>query len=90
MHPFSIRFFATGFLAISLVAASCAAGAEVGEATKVTEREAEGLNRAAFQILTERCSRCHGTEKREAGLRLDDRAEALRGGDSGEVIAPEM
>lgn len=85
MHPFSFRFFATALVAISLMAASCASRAEAGEAGK---RAAEGLNRAAFQILTERCSRCHGTEKKEAGLRLDDRAEALRGGDSGEVIVP--
>src|SRR5262249_9821377 len=34
------------------------------------------------------CLRCHGPEKKKAGLRLDDRVEALRGGDSGEAIIP--
>jgi hypothetical protein len=34
-------------------------------------------------ILEERCWGCHGEDEQEAGLRLDRRAEMLRGGDSG-------
>jgi hypothetical protein len=34
-------------------------------------------------ILEERCWYCHGEEEQESGLRLDRRANMLRGGDSG-------
>ncbi|HUG93023.1 MAG TPA: PSD1 and planctomycete cytochrome C domain-containing protein [Planctomycetaceae bacterium] len=37
-------------------------------------------------ILADRCVKCHGAGTREAGLRLDHRIGALRGGDSGKVI----
>src|SRR5262245_39206100 len=34
-------------------------------------------------ILERRCISCHGSKSRKAGLRLDLRADALAGGDSG-------
>src|SRR5690606_34032016 len=34
-------------------------------------------------IFIEHCQKCHGGEKQWAGLRLDSRASALTGGDSG-------
>jgi mono/diheme cytochrome c family protein len=37
-------------------------------------------------ILSAHCTKCHGAEKQESGLRLDRRASALRGGDSGVAI----
>src|SRR5688500_10350486 len=39
-------------------------------------------------LLTKHCYECHGTEKQQAGLRLDLRQNALRGGDYGPVIVP--
>ena len=39
-------------------------------------------------LLVERCQKCHGPEKQEAGLRLDRREPALAGGDSGPIVAP--
>jgi hypothetical protein len=39
-------------------------------------------------MLRDRCLRCHGTERAEAGLRLDRRDAALTGGDSGRAIEP--
>ena len=33
-------------------------------------------------ILTKHCITCHGAKKQEGGLRLDQRAAALRGGDN--------
>jgi mono/diheme cytochrome c family protein len=39
-------------------------------------------------ILKARCHECHGPDMREAGLRLDEKALALAGGDSGPVIVP--
>jgi hypothetical protein len=39
-------------------------------------------------IFAERCYGCHGPEKHKGGLRLDRKADALAGGDSGKVIVP--
>lgn len=39
-------------------------------------------------IFKARCYDCHGNETREAGLRLDQKADALAGGDSGQVMKP--
>ena len=37
-------------------------------------------------LFIERCVKCHGPEKQQGGLRLDQARTALRGGDSGPVI----
>ena len=37
-------------------------------------------------IFVKHCNDCHGTDEQESGLRLDVRAKALEGGDSGRVI----
>ncbi len=39
-------------------------------------------------IFKKRCYECHGNETQEAGLRLDQKADALAGGDSGQIIKP--
>jgi hypothetical protein len=39
-------------------------------------------------ILAKSCYSCHGPDKQRGGLRLDVKAAALKGGDSGAVIAP--
>ncbi|MHB9005500.1 MAG: PSD1 and planctomycete cytochrome C domain-containing protein [Limisphaerales bacterium] len=40
-------------------------------------------------ILTRRCSECHGPDQQKAGLRLDSRDAALKGGKSGQpALAP--
>jgi hypothetical protein len=39
-------------------------------------------------IFQARCLRCHGPAKQKGGLRLDSRATALEGSDSGEVLLP--
>lgn len=39
-------------------------------------------------IFQDSCVSCHGAEKEKAGLRLDDRTLALRGGDQGPAIVP--
>src|SRR5439155_14479254 len=39
-------------------------------------------------IFAERCYSCHGPEKQKGGLRLDRKADALKGGDSGKAILP--
>jgi hypothetical protein len=37
-------------------------------------------------LLNARCVRCHGADKQQGGLRLDDRAHALAGGESGKPV----
>ncbi len=39
-------------------------------------------------IFAEHCFSCHGPKKHQAGLRLDSKAAALRGGDEGPVLVP--
>ena len=43
---------------------------------------AADFNTAVRPILAQHCLSCHGTQKQEGGLRLDQRAAALRGGDT--------
>src|SRR5690348_11256364 len=39
-------------------------------------------------IFESRCYNCHGPKKQEASLRFDQKAAALKGGESGPVILP--
>jgi mono/diheme cytochrome c family protein len=39
-------------------------------------------------VFASRCFECHGPDKQRGGLRLDRKADALQGGDSGPAITP--
>jgi hypothetical protein len=39
-------------------------------------------------LFAEHCNTCHGSVKQQAGLRLDQKAAALKGADTGAVIVP--
>ena len=39
-------------------------------------------------LLRKRCHSCHGALTQMSGLRLDDKASALKGGNSGPVLVP--
>ena len=56
-----------------------------GELPARGEDQTVDYQRQIQPIFAEHCARCHGvnSESREAGLRLDDREAALKGGDSG-------
>ena len=41
-----------------------------------------------YPVFEKNCFRCHGSGKQTNGLRLDNRADAFRGGDRGKVILP--
>ena len=45
------------------------------------------LNRVK-PLLDSRCVTCHGAEKQKGGLRLDSRAAAMQGGESGPAVVP--
>jgi hypothetical protein len=39
-------------------------------------------------LLVEHCQSCHGPKRQQAGLRLDTRADFLKGGDTGPIVKP--
>ena len=39
-------------------------------------------------LFAEKCQSCHGDKKQEGGLRLTNRSEAIKGGDSGPAVVP--
>ena len=39
-------------------------------------------------IFSKTCYECHGSEKQKSGLRLDEKAAALKGGDTGPLLVP--
>ncbi len=56
-------------------------------ATPVLSQESKPVdfNRDVLPILTEHCTDCHGTEHREAGLRLSNKRDAFAPSESGDV-----
>ncbi len=69
--------FRTSLILVGLLASASARAAEPVEyATRI---------RPIFQ---KHCYECHGPDKKESGLRLDQRQEALAGGQSGPAIVP--
>ncbi|HEV3029108.1 MAG TPA: c-type cytochrome domain-containing protein, partial [Planctomycetota bacterium] len=54
------------------------------------ESDADFFERKIRPLLAERCFSCHSrsANKHKGGLRLDTRADLLRGGDSGSAAAP--
>jgi mono/diheme cytochrome c family protein len=46
------------------------------------------FDREVKPLFARHCAACHGANKQKGGLRLDRKAEALTGGDSGKAIAP--
>ena len=52
------------------------------------EESPPDFGRQVQPIFASRCLECHGPQKQTSGLRLDDGAAALAGGDSGAAIVP--
>lgn len=50
--------------------------------------KAVDFNRDVKPILSKHCHACHGTDKQRGDLRLDRKADALRGGESGKPFVP--
>ena len=59
---------------------------QIGLAAEQQPNNAVDFERQVQPILQDHCISCHGPEKQEAGLRLDQQSAALRGGDSGQII----
>jgi len=76
--------FSLGVILVSgLLASSLANAAE--KAAKVPDQAKPEIDFATQiqPIFATHCAACHGSKVQRAGLRLDDRASALQGGDSG-------
>jgi hypothetical protein len=76
---------------VILLAAACLAPALPGSDPPKLPPPAAGsveYEKDVRPILAQHCFKCHGPEKQRGGLRLDDRAAALEGSNSGAVIAP--
>jgi transposase-like protein/cytochrome c553 len=71
-----------GLLSILAVRTSVAADVEF------TPEQISFFESKVRPLLIERCHKCHGAEKQEAGLRLDARAALLAGGDTGPAVLP--
>ncbi len=95
--PRLIHFF--GALVLAIAAWQCAPsavkGAEANNTAKdqtgakpVSAEDAEFFEKEVRPLLAANCFKCHGEKKQEAGLRLDVRQSAMRGGDEGPVIKP--
>ncbi len=54
-----------------------------GSLLVVSCSQANDQDRDAVGVLSQHCTRCHGPEKQEAGLRLDNADSSRLGGDSG-------
>ena len=56
------------------------------EAQPFSAEHVEFFERSIRPVLAERCVECHGKVRAESGLRLDTRADALKGGEMGIVV----
>jgi mono/diheme cytochrome c family protein len=83
MHRFKL------ILLFAAIAFSCFAyrpEAELASAGYQTQTAAVNFERDIRPLLHARCIECHGPEKQKSGLRLDNKADAMKGGASGPVI----
>ncbi|MEX2287701.1 MAG: PSD1 and planctomycete cytochrome C domain-containing protein [Planctomycetaceae bacterium] len=81
---FSVLVVALAAIVLGPVAARSAEP----EAKQFSHEQIEFFEAKVRPLLAGKCFRCHGPEKQKGGLRLDSRASALRGGDTGAVIEP--
>ena len=76
---------ATGSGIASVIVALCLGTPAAGDLPPAAARRVD-LGADVRPILTANCLACHGPDKQKGGLRLDRKADALRGGGSGPVI----
>jgi hypothetical protein len=69
----------------------CALAGPIGRAAEPSEAERANLRffeNEVRPLLVARCHECHGEKKQKAGLRLDARADILKGGETGPALVP--
>src|SRR3954447_21321654 len=70
-----------------LAAVACVAPALAAD-PKPAPEAVEFFEKKVRPVLAEQCYSCHGPKKQSASLRLDRKADLLKGGDNGPVIVP--
>src|SRR5688500_1686893 len=65
-------------------ATSCASAA----ANEFTAEQLQFFENKVRPVLAERCTKCHGPEKQNNGLRMDSRAAIIKGSAYGPVVEP--
>jgi len=75
-------FFAMGFASICSLVVLVQAAEEKSGLPPATKNKVDFVKEIK-PLFDKRCVRCHGSSKKEGGLRLDRRDDALNGGDSG-------
>jgi hypothetical protein len=58
------------------------------QASEPTREAISFFEKEVRPILVQKCQKCHGSKKRESGLRLDSRAALLQGGERGPAAVP--
>jgi hypothetical protein len=82
-HGSRSRITAAVFLALSISAALHAA--DSGKLPPAIDRKVD-FDKEVQPLLASNCYECHGEKKQQAGLRLDQKAAVLKGGDSGPAV----
>ena len=77
-------------LAIGLCALMTGVVAAEGPAppNAFSEADLEFFEKDIRPLLANHCQKCHGAHMQKGGLRLDSRAAALAGGDTGPAVVP--
>src|SRR5437763_1380018 len=78
MRPRSLSLASASLTLLWLVSASTPAGE-----SHPTPGQLEFFEKSVRPVLSAHCLRCHGPDRHKGGLRLDSRAAALAGGDTG-------
>src|SRR6185295_876236 len=76
-----------GIVFASFVAGAVFAAVDVAKLPPAASRTVD-FSKDIQPIFSARCYSCHGPERQKAGLRWDDKAAALKGGENGPVIVP--
>ena len=80
----SLLALSTALMACATLAAG-GTGTEKAEASPAAAGRRVDFERDIRPIFAEHCTKCHGDKRQRGGYRLDGRADAIRGGDSGEA-----
>jgi mono/diheme cytochrome c family protein len=76
------------FLAIVMIDVAMCGRATAGEPSDATADAKAHFVQKVAPLFASRCLACHGADNAEAGLRLDSRQAALKGGDTGPSLVP--
>src|SRR5262249_43438681 len=74
-------------LCSALAVLACAVPALAADPKPASEA-VEFFEKKVRPVLAEECSSCHGPKKQSGSLRLDRKADLVKGGENGPVVVP--